>query len=134
MLIKISKIHKRLSKHFITFLECALASLHNLYKCVGICQSIQPWSAVQILSKPKQRRAYGLNPIWDTHCFNSGTSTLCSRALLLSFKNKRSQIGRSQSLCFPPKSRDLCLSWGSAINFIWKEGIFWPKKKKNYEN
>lgn len=66
MLIKISKIHQRLSKHFITFLECAVANLHNLYKCMGICQRTQPQSAVQILSKPKQRRvilrACGLKP------------------------------------------------------------------------
>lgn len=119
MLIKIRKIHQGLSKHFITFLECALANLHNLYKCMGICQSIQPWSAIQILSKPKQRKgSIWSKPIWDTHCLNSGTSTLCSRALLLRLKNKRSQIGRSQSPCFPPKSRDLCLSWGSAIDFF----------------
>lgn len=132
MLIKISQIHQRLSKHFITFLECAVANLHNLYKCMGFCQRTQPWPAVQILSKPKQRRvilrAYGLKPLWDTHCFNSRTSTLCSRVLLLGFKNERSQIGKSHNLRFPPKSRGLCLCWGSAIDFIWK-GIFWHLKK-----
>lgn len=128
MLIKISQIHQRLSKHFITFLECAVANLHNLYKCMGFCQRIQPWPALQILSKPKQRRvllrAYSLKHLWDTHCFNSGTSTLCSRVLLLGFKNKRSQIGRSHNLRFSPKSSDLGLCWGSATDFIGKEGIF----------
>lgn len=125
--IKISKIHQRLSKHFIIFLEFAVALIHNLHKMHGI------WPR-NIISNGHLSKSYQ-SPSEGKWCLWHMVRSICRHIpvnqelpyCVLEFyswvlRTRAGWGGRFQSVLVPHNSRGFgFINWDSAKGFIWKE-------------